>query len=219
MLRAINLSLSIVGIVGIIGCGGSGSGGGAGSGGGGGNAAGGNAAGGTTGGGGTSGGGTSGGGSGGMLAACGTDTSAGSGDTCNTAVADGPCVMAQVSAGAAPTPAGGTIGAGTYRLTSETFYGATDAGNQQEDRRETFVISSVTVAGFTLDQNRTSGTRVDRAHGTVVVTGTTVTFTPTCPPPGTGDNGGSAQFTATATTFSLIQSKNGGTEVSVYTKS
>jgi hypothetical protein len=214
MSRGLILSLSIAGVVGIIGCGSSGGGGPGGSGG-----SGGNATGGTTGSGGTSGGGTSGGGAGGMLAACGTDTSASSGDTCNTVVADGPCVTVQVSAAAAPTPAGGTIVAGTYRLTSETFYGAA-GGNQQDDRRETYVVSGVTALGFTLDQSRTSGTHVERSRGTVVVSGTTVTLTPTCPPPGDGgNNGGSAQFTATANTFSLIQAKNGGTDVSVYTKS
>lgn len=219
MLRGIVLSLSVVGVVGVIGCGGSGGGAPGGSGGGGGNAGAGTTGSAGTSGGGTSGGGTSGGGSGGMLDACGTDTSAGSGDTCNAAVADGPCVTVQVSGAAAPAAAGGTITAGTYKLTSATFYG-TGGGNQQGDRRETFVVSSVTAAGFTLDQAQTSGTRVDRSHGVVLVSGTTVTYTPTCPPPGDGgDNGGSAQFTATASTFSLLESKNGGTQVSVYTKS
>jgi hypothetical protein len=219
MLRGIVLSLSVAGVVGVIGCGGSGAGSTGGSSGGGGNASAGTTGSAGTSGGGTSGGGTSGGGSGGMLAACGTDTSASSGDTCNSAVADGPCVTVQVSGAAAPTPAGGTITAGTYRLTSATFYG-TGGGNQQGDRRQTFVVSAVTALAFTLDQIQTSGTRVDRAHGPVVVSGTTVTFTPTCPPAGDGgDNGGSAQFTATASTFSLFESKNGGTQVSVYTKS
>jgi hypothetical protein len=122
-----------------------------------------------------------------------------------------------MSTASPPTPAGGTISAGTYVLTSETFYGP--SGNQQDDRRETFVVSAVTSASFTLDQIHVSGTHTDRSRGAVLVSGTMVTYTPVCPPPGDGgDNGGSAQFTATATTFSLIQPKNGGTQVSVFTK-
>jgi hypothetical protein len=105
-------------------------------------------------------------------------------------------------------------------LTSETLYGAGDAGSQQGERRETFVVSSVTSTSFTLDQVTVSGTRTDRSRGTVVVAGTTVTYTPTCPPPGDGGGqGGSASFTATSTTFTLIQSRSSGTQSSVYTKS
>jgi hypothetical protein len=176
---------------------------------------------GTTGSAGTTGnGGTTGGGGTGGLAACGTDTASGNGATCNTIDATGPCVVVQLSTATAPTPAGGTVSNGTYLLTSETLYGAADSGNQQEDRRETFVVSAATAAGFTLDQTTVSGTRVDRSRGAVVIAGSMVTYTPVCPAPGDGgDQGGSANFTATSTTFTLIQSKNGGTRVSVYTKS
>jgi hypothetical protein len=128
--------------------------------------------------------------------------------------------MEQFSTDTPPTPAGGTIVAGTYLLTSTTFYGPSDGGDQQQDRRETLIVSSVTAGGFTLDQVQVSGTRVDRSHGTVVSAATTVTYTPVCPPPGDGgDNGGSASYTATSSTFMLIETKNGGTRVSIYTKS
>jgi hypothetical protein len=160
------------------------------------------------------------GGGDGGLAACGNDNQMTSGETCHSASATGPCVMQQISSATPPAAAGGTIVAGTYNLTSMTFYGPADSGNsQQSDRRSTFVISSVTAASFKLDQVDASGARLERSSGTVAITGTMVTYTPICPPPGDGgDNGGSASFTATATTFSLIESKNGGTEVSVYTK-
>jgi hypothetical protein len=162
---------------------------------------------------------TGGGGSGGSVA-CGTNPGPGSGDGCNTTTLAGPCVTTQLSSATAPTPAGGTIVAGTYNLTSSTFYGSADAGNQQQDVRKTLMVSLVTAVAFTLDQVDQSGDRTDRAHGTVVISGTTVTFTPTCPPPGDGgDKGGSASFTATSTTFTLIQAKNGSTQVEVYTKS
>ena len=160
-------------------------------------------------------------GGGGTVGLCGDSTDTGSGDTCNTAPLLGPCVSVQISTATAPTPAGGTIVAGTYNLTSWTVYTTADSGtNQQSSRRETLVVSGVVGATFTLDQAQVSGTATDRAHGTVVSTGTMVTFTPTCPPAGDGgDKGGSASYTATATTFSLIESKNGDTSVKVYTKS
>jgi hypothetical protein len=129
-------------------------------------------------------------------------------------------VTVQLGTGAPPTPAGGNIVAGTYQLTSDTVYGASDSGNQQDDRRDTLMVSSVVAGAFTLDQVRASGTHTERSHGTVVSSGTMVTYTPTCPPPGDGgDSGGSANYTATSTTFTLIQTRNGDTQVSVYTKS
>jgi len=219
-MRKATLFLSIVGVFAINSCGSSGGGGTPGAAGSGGTSSGGTGggAGGTTGGGGT-GGSTGSGGTGGGLAACGTDDHGTSGDGCNTITPGGACVTAQTSNGTAPTTAGGTIVAGTYNLTSETIYGGDDSGNQQSDRRETLAVSGVTAASFTLDQAQASGTSMDRSHGTVVVTGTTVTYTPTCPPPDDGgDKGGSANFTATATTFTLIQSKNGNVDVKVYTK-
>jgi hypothetical protein len=152
-------------------------------------------------------------------AVCGDDQSTGSGAGCNTLVASGPCVVETISAATAPTPAGGTIVAGTYNLVSTTFFGSADAGNQQGDRRATLKPSAVTATSLTLDQIEVSGTHVDISTGTVAISGTMVTYTPTCPPPGDGgDHGGSANFTATPTTFTLIQSKNGGTTVDVYTK-
>ena len=157
---------------------------------------------------------------GGATGSCGDSTSSNSGDTCNVVVAAGPCVVPQSSTGTPPTPAGGTIVAGTYNLTSETVYGVADGGNnQQGGHRQTLMASAVVAGSFTLDQVEESGTTIARSHGTVVATGTMVTFTPTCPPPGDGgDQGGSANYTATATTFDLIQTQNGTIDVQVYTK-
>lgn len=167
-----------------------------------------------------SGGTSGGGGAGGALATCGDSSDQGSGDTCNTAAATGACVTQQLSTATAPTPAGGTIAAGTYNLTSLTLYNPPEGGGQSSDRRETLVVSAVTAGSFTLDQVHASGSIAQRSHGTVTVSGTMVTFTPTCPPPGDGgDSGGSAGFTATSTTITLIEDHGGGTfQVSVFTK-
>jgi hypothetical protein len=46
-----------------------------------------------------------------------------------------------------------------------------------------------------------------------------VTYTQTCPAPGDGgDHGGSAGYTATSTSFTLLLPKNNGVLVRVYTK-
>ena len=70
-----------------------------------------------------------------------------------------------------------------------------------------------------LDVNETSGTSIKRQSGPVTISGSTVTFAPTCPTG--GNNGGSAGFTATATTFTLIDNNgngNGAIRVQVYNK-
>jgi len=164
------------------------------------------------------------GGSGG-LAACGDST--GTGHSCSsiTAGATGPCVTPTVSGGSAPTPMGGSVAAGTYNLTASTFYGTLpDSGGQSGDfqtDREAFIVKNPTATSFTLDQVRVSGSMTETDEGTVAISGTTVTYTPTCPPPGDGGNqGGSASFTATSAAFTLIQTESGGgTLVKIYTKS
>jgi len=205
--------LVLLGIaVGMGGCGSSGGGGTAG--------AGGNGGGGATGSGGVNGGS---GGAGGALAACGTGEGTSSGETCSSYDATGACITPQASTDAVPTAAGGPVAAGTYNLTSSTLYGGSlDAGSNGDFQvsRQAFIISSVTSTSFVLDQVTASGATVEREHGTVAVSGTTVTYTPTCPPPGDGGNqGGAAGFTATLTTFTLIIPENGGTLVRVFTKS
>jgi hypothetical protein len=168
-------------------------------------------------------GGSAGGGSGGTggVAMCGTDNGAGSGSTCNTLSAGGPCVTSVLSSSATPpAPAGGPIAAGTYNLTSQTFYGSPDAGGLDSDRRVTIGVSKVTATSLTFEFLQVAGTQVNRASGTAAVSTTTIDYTFTCPTLADGGmQGGTEGFTATLNTLTLMQSRNGGTVVSVYTKS
>ncbi|HSZ82918.1 MAG TPA: hypothetical protein VLA14_11580 [Polyangia bacterium] len=159
----------------------------------------------------------------GSVAACGTSPAAEIGASCNTVDATGPCVVATLGSGTPPTPGGGPIQGGTYDLTSLTVYPTSDAGVQVGDeapRRGTLVIPAVTTGTFTIQMTQASGAAVERQAGTVVVVGSNVMFTPTCPPPGdAGGSGGSAGFTATATTFTLFEmGDNGVLNVDLYTK-
>jgi hypothetical protein len=162
------------------------------------------------------------GGTAGELAACGTSTSPSVGESCNTVDATGPCVTAVLGTGTPPSPAGGAIAAGIYDLTSEIVYPTGDAGVElgEESRREVLAASSVTNTTLTVQMTQASGTTVVRQSGPVAISGAQVSFTPTCPPPGdAGDNGGSAGFTATATTFTLFDGgDNGALRVSLYKK-
>jgi hypothetical protein len=161
-----------------------------------------------------------GGGAGGALAACGNDNQSSSGDTCNTVEATGPCVTATESNGTPPSATGGTIQAGTYDLTSETNYGTPDGSNDNPGAKRETLMFTVNGSNRTLANTHVSGTTVQRQAGSVTISGAMATFTPTCPPPGDGgDNGGSVAFTATATTFTLIEMRgDGSTRVDVYTK-
>jgi hypothetical protein len=128
-------------------------------------------------------------------------------------------VTSTLSTAATPTPAGGAFAAGTYNLVSQTTYGPADAGFSSLTFRQTYVLSNVTTTSFTLDQVETSGTAVARSHGTVAVSGMTATFTPSCPVvDGGSDSGGSAEFTATSSSVTLFELKNGLVQVSVYNK-
>ncbi len=187
---------------------------------------------GTTGGAGTTGNAGAGGGSAGAGGApgdaglvCGDDTGQGHGDGCNATEANGPCVTPMfISVGSGPTPMGGTIVAGTYDLISDVTYGPADAAHgNTRDLRQTLVFSNVTSSSATLDQVSTSGTAFNRSHGALTFSGTAATFTPTCPAADAGgDTGGSASYSVasstTGTLFMLIQSKDGQTEVSIFSK-
>ena len=162
------------------------------------------------------------GGAGGALATCGTEV--GGGDQCSsvTASATGPCVTPVMATGAVPTALGGTVTAGTYQLTATSVYVTSDAGQNggEEISRQTFIVSNVTSTGFTLQQIEASGTATSRDEGTVAISGTTATFTKTCPPPGDGgDQGGNAMFTATSTTVTLITNHGSTVVVQTFTKS
>jgi hypothetical protein len=70
--------------------------------------------------------------------------------------------------------------------------------------RQTLVITAAGGGTFTVDTVNVSGSRIGRQHGTAVVSGTQVDFTPSCPAP---SDGGSSEtimgYTATATTSTL----------------
>jgi hypothetical protein len=172
---------------------------------------------GTTGGAGTTG---AGGGGGATVGTCGTDNSASQGETCNTIVPVGPCVSDTIGNGTAPTPAGGSIVPGTYELTARTIYVTGDAGGMGDTsaRRETFVVTK-NGGDIVLETSHVSGTTVQRQKGIVTTNNTMAMFAVSCPPPGDGgDNGGMAGYTATATTFTLFEDKQGMVRVQVYTK-
>src|SRR5262245_61486177 len=192
------------------GCGGSGSGGAGGAGGGGGESS----------GGGTSGGaaGSSGGGTGGALAACGDNTDPNTGDTCNTVEANGPCVTEVLGTGSPPAATGGQITAGTYDMTSRTAYLA-PANYNLETRRETLVFSG-SGNSFTVQIAQVAGMMRRRQSVTVTTSGTQLTFSATCPPPGDGgDDSGTVPYSANATSFTIFDMGGSGTiRPTVYTK-
>jgi hypothetical protein len=211
MRRSVVLILVVAGLV-VEGCGGSLRGGAGGAGG----APGNGGTGGKAGAGGAAGGGSAGQGAGGArldasvdaLATCGTSNSPSSGTSCNAIEASGPCVTETVGTGAPPAAAGGTIVAGTYDLVTSTVYPIADAGAgadaavrvDQGPRRQTFVVSG---SGTTLtyEAGSISGTEVQRLDGTMALSGSGLTLTPTCP---LDDGGGnvSATLPYTATTSS-----------------
>jgi hypothetical protein len=216
-MRKAAMILSLVSTFAVNGCGGGGGSGAGGSGGHGGAGTGDGGASGSTGAGGTTDvGGTT--GTGGSTATCGTSTDPSVGDICNTLDATGACVTETLGTGSPPSPAGGTVGAGTYDLTSMVRYPTADGGsNMDEDRRETLRVSSVVGSAFSLEMTRVSGTSVQRQAGGVVASETQVTFTPTCPVG--SDSGGTAGYSSTSTTFTLFDMNGAGElRLSTYTK-
>lgn len=170
-------------------------------------------------GGGTGGAGGSTGGAGGAGATCGDSTGQSSGDTCNTVAATGNCVQETLGNGNVPTANGGTVMAGTYDLMSKKIYSVLDGGVALSSELSTLVISSVTSTSFTLDMLDESGTQVQRSSGPVTISGTTLTFAPTCPAAGDGGNqGGTVGFTANGVTLTIFETSSQGTRVSVYNK-
>jgi hypothetical protein len=157
------------------------------------------------------------GGAGGALAACGNATGPAKGETCNSVTAMGPCVTVTSSTAAPPSPAGGTLTAGTYNLIAVTDYVAADAAAPVVgDARQTLVLSNVTATSLTLDEAISSGTFLYRSSGTVAIDGVNSNYTETC----TGDNPVQpTQFTATSSGLTLFQQQdNGDLRVTVFTK-
>jgi hypothetical protein len=140
---------------------------------------------------------------------CGTSTDPSTGSGCNTLEATGACVIETIGTGLAPSPAGGTIVAGTYDLTSMIRYPGTDGGSDTSDvRRQSLMVSSIIGNSFSIQITEVSGSSVQRQAGTVVASGTQVSFTPACPLG--GDGGGTAGYSATATTFALFDMNGSG---------
>src|SRR3954467_6108718 len=98
-------------------------------------------------------------GTGGSLAACGDNTGANQGESCNTIVPTGTCVMETKSSAAAPAPAGGTIVAGTYDLPTMTVDGEPADAGLDSARRGVIMISAGTGANmFNIQVAEQSGT-------------------------------------------------------------
>jgi hypothetical protein len=157
-------------------------------------------------------------GAGGSLAACGDNTDPSQGESCNTIVPTGPCATETSSSATAPTPAGGTIVAGTYDLTTMTVYGAPPDSGLDSAKRGVIMISVGTGANtFNIQVAEQSGTTLQRQSGVAVANSAQqqITFTPSCP---NGNNGGPSPYSATSTTFTLFEDQNGGTRVNIYTK-
>jgi hypothetical protein len=120
-----------------------------------------------------------------------------------------------------PNPTGGLFLPGTYNLTSLTAYVATDAALPTAGpvRRQVFVLSNVTEDTLTLDQAISSGTVVNRSHGTVAFAATNATYTPTCPVTDGGNGDATNHFTVTSSGFTLFEmDENNVTVVSVFAK-
>jgi hypothetical protein len=136
--------------------------------------------------------------------------------------ATGPCVIETSATGSPPAPTGGQMVAGTYDLTARTAYNVPDGGNGTgNDRRETVVITG-TGTIFTVQMSQVSGTSHQRQSGTATTSGTTLTFTQTCPPPGDGgdNNGGATGYDANGVDSFTIHDMggNGTIRLNVYTK-
>jgi hypothetical protein len=132
---------------------------------------------------------------------------AGGSGVCNTLVNAAPVVSKTTNAGPTPAATGGTIADGTYFLTRmDKWNGITGANTH----KETWVFSSGTIQVVT-DNESDGGTK--HASGTYATSGSTLTFTVTCP----GAQTVSMPFTATATELTTINADDPN-ESHTYTK-
>jgi hypothetical protein len=139
------------------------------------------------------------------LLMCGTATSGGSGDGCNTVVPMGDCIVETVSTDTPPTAAGGTIVAGTYELVAATVYASADGGVDAAafvnatPARETSVVTG-SGSSFTFQNAQVSGTAAARVNGSLTTNGTSpFSVTPTCPVVDGGGGGATVDYTITTT--------------------
>ena len=128
---------------------------------------------------------------------CGASNDPSSGASCNAIEANGPCVAETVGTGAPAAPAGGTVVAGTYDLVASTVYPNADAAMRvdQGPRRQTIVVSG-SGSTLTYEGGSTSGTEIQRVDGTMAISGSSLTLTPTCP---LDDGGGTVAATLPCT--------------------
>jgi len=134
------------------------------------------------------------------LAMCGTNNDTSEGLTCSTLDATGGCVTATISSDPMPTAAGGNIQQGTYDLISVTAYpgDASSAASVLSPVRKTVVLTNGTANVLNLSEADLSGSFLRRQTGTLTTSGTTLTFTQTCPAADAGNGAGTAGYTFTA---------------------
>ena len=155
---------------------------------------------------------------------CGVAVGPGTGSGCNTVVAAGPCVTQKTIGVTGPFGGGGVVAAGTYELTSSTLYlgmsdgSPRDAGTDHVVGKKTIVISNVTASSFTYDEVDVLGDRTDRSHGTATISVSFVTFTPTCPAPGTPGGGSRMVGVSTFGTTLVLESGSVPALVEGYSK-
>jgi hypothetical protein len=159
-------------------------------------------------------------GTGGSVVACGTNTDTNTGTSCNDLTPTGPCVIQSNATGSPPPPTGGQLVAGTYDLTSRTAYAVPDGGDFDDAPRRETVIVTGSGATFTIQISQLSGATMRRQSGAASVTGTSLTFAQTCPPPGDGgDEGGTVGYDADGSSFTIHDMGGNGTiRLNVYTK-
>jgi hypothetical protein len=120
------------------------------------------------------------------------------GNVCNDLVASGPQVLVNCLRGpGGPTPSGGTIVDGRYRLVSSDFYGPCPAA--ETDR----IVWNICAGVWATVQESTIGGRVTTQliNGHVAISGTTLAFQSTCAT--TGLPSATFDYDATPTTFTL----------------
>jgi hypothetical protein len=142
------------------------------------------------------------------------------GAVCNTLGNYGPLVEPTSSSGTAPTMTGGTtIQPGLYYLTSQTEYGG-DAQNFSDGYvvQQAIQITAGDAGTYLAQQvSYNSSDGCSRATLTLSFSSPTVTATQTCgnafATNDGGNQGGSAQYTVTSTTFTIEMTGGDGTEV------
>jgi hypothetical protein len=141
----------------------------------------------------------------------GVDAEAGSDAGACTALAQLGNFVDQVSYPAQlPTPAGGTITDGTYRLTEQSIYNPGQPGGVTGLRVQATLLLS---AGNFETIIRTSASAAESSSGTYVTSGNQMTTTTTCP---TGRTPRTFGYTATAGQIQLIFTASN--EVATYTR-